>query len=163
MEKKFMTNNNDVNILIEALKVEHFAIATYEIAVGTGLLNEETVKTAKLFQSHHGHHAVKVKETIEKLGGDPPKALSKEEYLKQLPIEKLTDQEAIVRYALTLEKKATIIYLGTVSEFENRKIAQAAASISGEEAMHWAALRQALGMIPVHISFIPLSEEEVID
>jgi len=155
--------NNDVKLLNVALGLEQFAIAAYEIAAGTGLLSEETIKTAKLFQSHHGHHVAKLRETIEKLGGEPVKALSKEEYLKQMPIEKLADQEVIVRYALSLEKKATIAYLGTVKEFENREIAQATASISGDEAMHWAALRQALGMIPVHISFIPLSEDEVED
>lgn len=158
--KKFM-GNNDINILNEALKLEHFAIAAYEIAAGTGLLSEDTVKTAKVFQSHHGHHAAKLKETIEKLGGEAAKALSKEEYIKQLPVEKLTNQEEIVRYALTLEKKATIAFLGAVPELEDRKISQAAASISGDEAMHWAILRQALGMVPVHISFIPLSESDV--
>lgn len=155
--------NNDVKMLNIALGLEQFAIAAYEIAADTGLLSEETIKTAKLFQSHHGHHVAKLRETVLKLGGEPVKALSKEEYVKQMPVEKLTDQEAIVRYALKLEKGAAIAYLRTVKEFENREIAQAAASISGDEAMHWAALRQALGMTPVHISFIPLSEDEVED
>ena len=155
--------NNDAKLLNIALGLEQFAIAAYEVAAGTGLLTEDVVKVARTFQTHHGQHVAKLRETILKLGGEPVKALSKEEYLKQMPVEKLTDQEAIVRYALKLEKGAAIAYLRTVKEFENREIAQAAASISGDEAMHWAALRQALGMTPVHISFIPLSEDEVVD
>lgn len=155
--------NNDAKLLNKALGLEQFAIAAYEGAIKTGLLGEDVIQVARTFQSHHGKHVAVIRETILKLGEEPVKPLSQDEYFKQLPSDKLTDQEAIIRYALKLEKGAAIAYLGTVSEFENRKIAQAAASILGDEAMHWAALRQALGMIPVHISFIPLSEDEIAD
>jgi len=36
----------------------------------------------------------------------------------------------------------------------NRDLAQAAASILGDEAMHWAVLRQALGEAPVPAAFM---------
>lgn len=152
--------NKDIVILNQALGAERFAIAAYEIAAGTGLLSSGVIEVAKTFQGHHGQHAHKIHETIISLGGEPVKALSQEEYASKLP-SGLIDEKSIIHYALTLEKGATITYLNAIPEFENHKIAQAAASILGDEAMHWAVLRNALGLIPVHISFIPLSAGEV--
>lgn len=153
-------NNKDVEILNKALGAERFAIAAYEIAAETGLLSESVIEVAKVFQSHHGQHAHKIHETIKSLGGETAKTLSKEEYAKQLP-PNLVDEKSIIHYALNLEKSAAITYLNAIPEFDNHKIAQAAASILGDEAMHWAALRNAFGLTPVHISFIPLSPDEV--
>lgn len=158
----FGKSNKDIEILNKGLAAERFAIAAYEIAAGTGLLSEGVIAIAKTFQSHHGHHAHKLHETIKSLGGESVKALAHEEYAEQLP-PGLVDEKSIIHCALTLEKGATITYLNAIPEIENPKIAQAAASILGDEAMHWATLRNALGLAPVHISFIPLKEDEVED
>lgn len=155
-------DNKDIEILNQALNAERFAIAAYEIAAGTGLLSEGVIQVAKTFQNHHGQHAAKINETIKSLGGEAVKPLSQDEYAKKLP-STLIDEKSIIRYALTLEKGAAITYLNAIPEFENKKIAQAAASILGDEAMHWATLRNALGLTPVHIGFIPLSAGEVED
>lgn len=154
--------NKDIEILNQALSAERFAIAAYEIAAGTGLLSEGVIQVAKTFQGHHGQHVHKIHETIVSLGGEPIKPLSQDEYAKQLP-PGLVEEKSIIHYALTLEKGAAITYLNAIPEFENHKLAQAAASILGDEAMHWAALRNALGLTPVHIGFVPLSADEVID
>lgn len=154
--------NKDIEILNMALGAEQFAIAAYTLAAGTGLLSEGVIQVARTFMSHHGQHAHKIQETIKSLSGEAVKPLSQEEYAKKLP-PTLVDEKSIIHYALTLEKGATITYLNAIPEFENHKIAQAAASILGDEAMHWAALRNALGLIPVHISFIPLSAGDVED
>lgn len=157
-----MMENKDIEILNQALGAERFAIAAYEIAVGTGLLSDGVIQVAKEFQKHHGQHASKIQETIKSLGGEAIKPLSHDEYAKKIP-STLVDEKSILHYALTLEKGAAITYLNAIPEIENHKIAQAAASVLGDEAMHWAALRSALGLIPVHISFIPLSAGEVED
>lgn len=44
--------------------------------------------------------------------------------------------------------------LGAVPLFGHRDLAKAAASILGDEAMHWAILRQALGEAPVPAAFM---------
>lgn len=154
---------SDLDILNKALGLEQFAIAAYHGAIATGLLENGVIEVAKSFQSHHGQHARKIQEAITSLDGEAIKPLSQEEYIKQLPVDKLTSQEAIIHYAIKLEKGAAVAFLNAVPEFENRKIAQAAASILGDETMHWAVLRNALGLIPVPISFIPLSPDEVED
>jgi hypothetical protein len=38
--------------------------------------------------------------------------------------------------------------------FANRDLSKAAASILGDDAMHWAVLRQALGENPVPVAFV---------
>lgn len=158
----FGKSHKDVEILNKGLEAERFAIAAYELAAGTGLLSDGVIEVAKTFQSHHGQHAHKLHETIISLGGNPVKALSQEEYAKKLP-PGLTDEKTIIHYALTLEKGATITYLNAIPAIENPQIAQAAASILGDEAMHWSALRNALGLAPVHIAFIPIKEDDVQD
>ena len=40
-------------------------------------------------------------------------------------------------------------YAGAIPKFDNRDLSQAAASILSDEAMHWAVLRQVLGLDPV--------------
>ena len=57
-------------------------------------------------------------------------------------------------FAAKLEQGAVSAYLGAVPLFGNRDLAKAAASILGDEAMHWAILRQALGQAPVPSAFV---------
>jgi len=49
---------------------------------------------------------------------------------------------------------AVSAYLGAVPLFGNPELAKAAASILGDEAMHWAVLRQVLGEDPVPSPFM---------
>ena len=60
----------------------------------------------------------------------------------------------MLRFAAGLEKGAVSAYLGAVPLFAERELAKAAASILGDEAMHWAVLRQALGENPVPGAFV---------
>lgn len=154
--------SNDAAILNKGLAAEQFAITAYTIAAETGLLSEAVLQVAKTFQSHHAHHAKMLHDAIVSLGAEPVKPLAKEECAKQLP-PGLEDEKSLIHCALTLEKQAAITYLNVIPEFEDHKIAQVAASILGDEAMHWSTLRNALGLQPVHISFIPLKADEVED
>jgi rubrerythrin len=70
------------------------------------------------------------------------------------PTETLKNQNDVLRFAATLEKGAVSAYLGAVPVFGNRDLAKAAASILGDEAMHWAILRNALGEAPVPSAFV---------
>jgi len=60
----------------------------------------------------------------------------------------------VLRFAAGLEQGAVSAYLGAVPLFGNRDLSKAAASILGDEAMHWAILRQALGENPVPDAFM---------
>ena len=87
---------------------------------------------------------------MQKLGGKPVAA--KDKY--QFPVEKLKAEADVLRFAAGLERGAVSAYLGAVPLFADRALAQVAASILGDEAMHWAVLRQVLGETPVPSAFM---------
>ena len=72
----------------------------------------------------------------------------------QFPVEKLKAEADVLRFAAGLERGAISAYLGAVPLFADHNLAQVAASILGDEAMHWAVLRQVLGENPVPSAFM---------
>jgi rubrerythrin len=140
----------DVRILNTALAAELEAIAAYQVGAESGLLKMPVLDLAVTFQGHHKEHADVLSKTVVKLGGKP--VLAKVKYT--FPVEKLKTQEDVLRFAAGLEKGAVSAYLGAVPLFGNRELAKAAASILGDEAMHWAILRNALGEAPVPSAFM---------
>ena len=140
----------DAQILNTALGAELEAIAAYQLGAESKLLQKPALDLALTFQGHHKEHADVLTKTIEKLGGKPAVAKAKYDF----PIEKLTSQAEVLKFAAKLEQGAVSAYLGAVPLFGNRDLAKAAASILGDEAMHWAILRQVLGEVPVPSAFM---------
>lgn len=150
-----MTSRNDeedVTILNVALALEHQAIAAYQVGAESGLLQKPVLQVAVNFQAHHKAHAAVLAETVLKLGGKPAESLKIADY--RFPVEKLKAQADVLMFAAGLEQGAASAYLGAVPKFHNRDLAKAAASILGDETMHWAVLRSALGEDPVPVAFI---------
>ncbi len=141
---------NDVTILNSALAAELEAIAAYGVGAGSGLLKGPVLALASTFQGHHKQHADVLAGTVKKLGGTPSEAKAKYEF----PVETLKTQNDVLRFAAGLEKGAVSAYLAAVPLFKDRELSKAAASILGDEAMHWAVLRQALGEEPVPAAFV---------
>jgi rubrerythrin len=142
--------SSDTNILNTALAAELEAIAAYQVGAESGLLQKPVLDLAVTFQGHHKAHAEVLAKTIQKLGGKAVAAKSKYTF----PVEKLKSQADVLRFAAGLEQGAVSAYLGAVPLFGNRDLSKAAASILGDEAMHWAVLRQALGEAPVPSAFV---------
>lgn len=140
----------DAQILNTALGAELEAIAAYQLGAESKLLQKPALALALTFQGHHKEHADLLARTVEKLGGKPVAARAKYNF----PVEQLTSQAEVLKFAAKLEQGAVSAYLGAVPLFGNRELAKAAASILGDEAMHWAALRQALGEVPVPSAFV---------
>ncbi|MBS0546094.1 MAG: ferritin-like domain-containing protein, partial [Proteobacteria bacterium] len=141
---------SDVRILNTALSAELEAIAAYAVGAGSGLLQKPALDLALQFQGHHKEHADVLAKTVRKLGGTPAEA--RERYT--FPTDKLKTQADVLGFAAGLERGAVSAYLGAVPLFHGRELASAAASILGDEAMHWAVLRQALGQDPVPTAFL---------
>jgi hypothetical protein len=104
------------------------------------------------FQGDHKKHAEVLASTVTKLGGKPVTAKPAASY--GFPTAQLKTQADVLRFAAGLEKGAASAYLGAVPVFNNRDLAKAAASILGDETMHWAVLLNALGENPVPGPFI---------
>ncbi|MFO1299612.1 MAG: ferritin-like domain-containing protein [Burkholderiaceae bacterium] len=140
----------DVRILNTALGAELEAIAAYQLGADSGLLQKPVRELALAFQGHHKEHADVLAKTVAKLGGKAVTAKAKYPF----PTETLKTQADVLRFAAALEKGAVSAYLGAVPVFGNRDLAKAAASILGDEAMHWAILRNAVGEVPVPAAFV---------
>lgn len=141
---------NDVQILNTALGAELEAIAAYQLGAESKLLEKAVLDLALTFQGHHKEHADLLAKTVAKLGGKP--ATTKGKY--DFPVEQLKSQADVLKFAARLEQGAVSAYLGAVPLFGHRDLAKAAASILGDEAMHWAVLRQAVGQAPVPSAFV---------
>jgi len=141
---------DDVRILNTALGAELEAIAAYQLGAESGLLQKPVLDLAVTFQGHHKEHADVLAKTISKLGGKPVSAKARYTF----PTDKMKSQLDVLRFAAALEQGAVSAYLGAVPLFGNRELARAAASILGDEAMHWAVLRNALGEVPVPSAFV---------
>ena len=141
---------NDTQILNTALGAELEAIAAYQVGAESKLLDKATLDLAVTFQGHHKEHVKLLSDTVTKLGGKPVAAKAKYDF----PMDKLKSQADVLRFAASLEQGAVSAYLGAVPLFANRELAKAAASILGDEAMHWAVLRGALGEAPVPSAFV---------
>ena len=136
---------SDVRILNTALGAELEAVAAYQLGAESGLLGAPAKSIALQFQGHHKEHAEVLASTIRKLGGKPVEARSRYSF----PSDKLKVEADVLRFAAGLERGAVSAYLNAVPLFGDRALAQAAASILGDEAMHWAVFRQVLGETPL--------------
>ncbi len=141
---------DDARILNTALGAELEAIAAYQLGAESKLLQKPALDLALSFQGHHKEHAELLAKTVEKLGGKAVAAKANYAF----PVEQLKSQADVLKFAARLEQGAVSAYLGAVPLFGNRELAKAAASILGDEAMHWAVLRQALGQTAVPSAFV---------
>jgi rubrerythrin len=140
----------DASVLNTALGAEQEAIAAYQVGAESGLLQKPVLDLAVQFQGHHKAHAEALAGAVRKLGGTPVQPMARYDF----PLEKLKGQADVLRFAAELEQGAVSAYLGAVPVFADRELARVAASILGDEAMHWAVLRQALGENPVPDAFV---------
>jgi rubrerythrin len=140
----------DAQILNTALGAELEAIAAYQLGADSKLLRKPALDLALVFQGHHKEHADLLAKTVAKLGGKPVAAKAKYPF----PAEQLKSEADVLGFAAKLEQGAVSAYLGAVPLFGSPDLAKAAASILGDEAMHWAILRQALGQVPVPSAFV---------
>jgi hypothetical protein len=144
--------SDDVAILNTALGLEYQAIAAYQVGAESGLLQKPVLDLAVQFQGDHKKHAEVLTSTISKLGGAAVMAKRPADY--GFPTANLKTQADVLRFAANLEQGAASAYLGAVPAFMSKDLAKYAASILGDEAMHWAILRNALGENPVPAAFI---------
>ncbi len=146
------STSDDLAILNVALGLEYQAIAAYQVGAESGLLRKPVLDVAVKFQSQHKDHAAVLASTIKRLGGKAVQAKTVADY--GFPTDKLKTQGDVLAFAAGLEKGAARAYLGAVPQFHNKDLARAAASIMGDETMHWAILLNAMGQDPVPAAFI---------
>lgn len=147
-----MASDSDLNILNVALGAEYQAIAAYQVGAESRLLKPKVLKVAVKFQGDHKKHAEVLHDALVKLGGTPVMPKATADY--GFPTGVLHNQADVLRFAAGLEKGAVSAYLGAIPVFQNRDLAKAAGSILGDEAIHYAVLKSALGEDPDPAPFV---------
>jgi bacterioferritin (cytochrome b1) len=142
----------DANILNNVLGGEFGAVAAYQLAADSGLLQTPVLDVAMKFQGQHKEHADFLARTVTTLGATPAEPKKAADY--NFPTETLKTQTDILQFAAGLEKGAAVAYLDIIPVLDDRDLVKTIASILGDETMHWAILRQALGEDPVPAAFI---------
>jgi hypothetical protein len=135
----------DVDILNVALGLEHEAIEAYQIGAESGLISQQVLPTAVLFQSHHKGHRDALVAAIRQMGGTPVEPRSRADYVAALDVASLRNQTDVLELAARLERGAANAYLGVIPSFQDRALSQVSARLAADETMHWTALAQALG------------------
>ena len=109
---------SDASILNTALGGEFGAVAAYQLAADSGLLQKPVLDIAMHFQGQHKAHADLLSKTVQTLGGRPAEP-------KKFPIETLTTQTDVLRFAAGLEQGAASGYLGMVPLLADRDLSPA--------------------------------------
>ena len=155
--RKDGTAQSDANILNGALGSEYEAVAAYQLAADSGLLQKPVLDVAMKFQGQHQSHAEFLASAVKALGGKPAEPKKAADY--DFPTGTLKSQTDVLQFGAGLEHAAARSYLGMIAALDDRDLAKAIASILGDETMHWAILRQALGEDPVPAAF-PITWED---
>ena len=155
--RKDGTAASDANILNAALRSEFEAVAAYQLAADSGLLQKPVLDVAMKFQGQHQAHADFLASTVKTLVGKPAEPKKAADY--NFPTGTLKTQTDVLQFGAGLEQGAARAYLGMIAVLDDRDLAKAVASILGDETMHWAILRQVLGEDPVPAAF-PISWDD---
>jgi hypothetical protein len=93
---------SDANVLNTALGGEFGAVAAYQLAADSCLLQKPVLDLAMLFQGQHKAHADLLTKTVKTLGGTPAEPKKIADY--NFPIETLKTQTDVLRFAAGLEQ-----------------------------------------------------------
>lgn len=137
--------SNDVGLINTALSLEHEGIAAYQIAAESGLLDNGVLQVGVLFQSHHKQHRDELIKAVRTLGGAPAEAKPLNDYANALGAGKLKSQADILQLAIGLELGAANAYLGVIPSLNDKDYGHLFARLAADEAMHWTALKGAVG------------------
>ena len=128
--------------VMRALELE--GVGVYQVAAESGLVSQDTLKVAVLFQTQHREHAQTLADAIKKIGGSPVDPKSATEYAKVVTAAGPRIEADVIALASMLEKGAASAYIGTIPLLTDPLLAQLAAKIAADEVMHFTALQGAL-------------------
>jgi len=137
---------SDVGVIQTALALEHEGIAAYRLAGKSGLLSKGTLQVATIFMGHHEAHRDSLAKLVMQAGAKPVEPKPDAQYVAELNLASLKSEKDVVALATTLEHGAASAYIGQINAIRDPKLANLFASISADEATHWATLSNASGM-----------------
>lgn len=139
---------SDVDILNQALDLEHTAVATY--TAGVKLLTGDTLTLGQKVLEQEQEHAAGLERAIRQMGGTPH--VPKPSYAEV--IGHLKTQTDVLKLANVIENAAVQAYVGAIPKLTDPKLRATAAAIVTNEAEHITLLRGLLKLSPVPSAFV---------
>jgi rubrerythrin len=134
------SEETDLAILNAALALEHHAIALYDAAIASKVLDAGLQKYAVEFRGDHmGHRDTQIA-IAEERGGRPPAPL---DHYVTGPLRTADD---LIREALLIEVAAQRAYLAVISQIRTKDYLLSAAFILVDEVRHMTVWRRVLGL-----------------
>ncbi len=146
----FAAADDDAAILSGAITLENTAVAAYQAAEKSKLLDRKVKVVAALFRRHEQEHVDALSAALKGLGGTPPTATDAKALA---PLQRATDQAAVLRFAIELETMAVAAYYEAHRKLRDTKLLQTGAQIMAAEGQHLVVLRQALKQNPAPNAF----------
>ncbi len=143
---------SDVDILNQALDLEHTAIAAY--TAGAKLLTGEALTIVRKWRGQEQEHAAGLERAIKQMGGTPH--VPKQSYAEVIGDPK--SQADILKLASVIENALVQGYVGAIPRLTEPKLRATAAAIVTNEAEHITLLRGLLGLTPVPSAFVDGTE-----
>lgn len=143
---------SDVDILNQALDLEHTAIAAY--TAGAKLLTGEALTLVRKCRGQEQEHAAGLERAIKQMGGTPH--VPKQSYAEVIGDPK--SQVDILKLASVIENALVQGYVGAIPRLTEPKLRATAAAIVTNEAEHITLLRGLLGLTPVPSAFVDGTE-----
>ena len=140
----------DAALLNVALRLEHFAVAAY--ADGRRLLRGSARRTAAHFLEQEREHVRRVTAIVRKLGLEPARARSLEEYRRTFPA--LESGRDVLRFSVDLENRVIRAYVDGLAHTADDRLRILAAEIAATEAEQLVVLRRELGEDPLPTPFV---------
>ncbi len=144
----------DGKLLNAALALEHEAISLYTQAAGLAFMKTAdaaaVLAIAGTFLAHHKEHKAALESTIASMKAKDAAVeaavatKADGDYLSAELAAKLTDVKQVLRLAALKESGAAQAYLGLISSFTSKALAQTSGMLGGDEAGHFGVLRAAL-------------------
>jgi rubrerythrin len=146
----FAAADDDATILSSAITLENTAVAAYETASQSKLLDHQVKAVASLFRRHEQEHVDALSAALKGLGGSPPTATNAKVLA---PLQRVGSQNAVLAFAIELETMALAAYYEAHRKLRDTKLLQTGAQIMAAEGQHLVVLRQALKRNPAPNAF----------
>ncbi|MDZ7733990.1 MAG: ferritin-like domain-containing protein [Acidimicrobiia bacterium] len=137
---------SDTDIAAFAQSVELAAVAAYEAAAGTGLLDATATEVGTLFASHHDDHAGAFASLAGDAAPNEPNATVLEAFAPM--IQEAGDQAGLLTIAKQLEEHASSTYVFALGALTSQEAAAATATVLPIESQHAVVLGQFLELPP---------------
>jgi rubrerythrin len=138
---------SDVELLNDALELEYSGVAVY--GAEPDPLGSDLREIAQQFAEQAAERVERLTALVAELGGTPLEPRADEEYLEEVGLTQVEDEDGFIRVAIELENAAVAGYTDAVAELSDPELRRVFYELTGNSAAHISVLLGAAGEVQV--------------